>query len=376
MVFQACKEKEVSFNQFSSSTDTLIIKAKKKKGTGLFLSSSFPLIFKELSEGFDYSIAYPEHISNVKRCQKVLGNKGDTYYLMDIIKGKVGNKEVFIVDENNNRDLTDDTLRVSKEIKWYSSEQLIKCNYFIHNGNKRVNDYSWIQLRKVGNGLWMSRKDYVEGSFSIDNDNYKIGAIDLRNALLTYDVHPEIALLSNNLSIKDTLLSKDVLRLNEYLKLKDSYYRFAEISKLGKEITLVKEKDFKNKVGTQVGMLAPNFMAATIKGDTIKSKALHDKVTVIANACGCGGDKMSTQAIYDIASAYTNKINIFVLDSKIDKYKEGFFIDVEEAFNKDVFEKYRNEYCSRTCYVIDKKNRIIDKFEVTNWKLNLPKLLN
>ncbi|WP_223550956.1 hypothetical protein [Aestuariivivens sp. NBU2969] len=82
--------------------------------------------------------------------------------------------------------------------------------------------------------------------------------------------------------------SKEVITLDEFFKLNNSYYRFAEISKLGDEITLVKETDFESKVGTQLGMLAPEFEAISISGETVNSKALHDKVIVVANACGCG----------------------------------------------------------------------------------------
>lgn len=376
IILQGCKQKNHILNQFSSSSDTIVIKTQKKKGAGLFISSSFPLTFKDTSEKFDYAIICPKNINNIKRIQKIVGIHDSISYFINIIKGNIGGKEIFVVDENNNRDLRDDSIRISKEIKWYASEDIIKCNYSTHNGREKVNDHSWIQIRKVGNELWMSRKDYLEGDFNIDDENYKIGVIDIRNSLFTYNIHPEIALLSTNHLKKDTLLYKEVLKFNEYLKLKNGYYHFAKVSKLGKQITLIKEPEFKRKIGTQLGMIAPDFKTVSISGDTINSIILNNKVTLIANVCGCGGDKKSTKAYYDIVNYYSNKINVIALDSKIDKNTEGTFVDVDEVFNRDIYNKYRQTYCSRMCYVIGGNNRIIDKFEVTEWKSNLIKLLD
>ena len=96
---------------------------------------------------------------------------------------------------------------------------------------------------------------------------------------------------------------------------------------------------------------------------------------IIANSCECGGDSISTQAYNDIRKEYGNNIYILRLDSKIDKGLDGLQIDIAEKFNNDIYKKYRNEYCSRICYVIDKNNIIIDKFPIDDWKSNLPGLI-
>ena len=120
-------------------------------------------------------------------------------------------------------------------------------------------------------------------------------------------------------------------------------------------------------------MIAPEFICKTVAGDTVSSSALHDRIMVIANSCECGGDRLSTEAYYDMRKEYTNNIHILRLDSKIDKGSEGLQIDMDEEFNRDIYNKYRNAYCSRMCYVIDKNNRIIDKFPVSKWISDLPK---
>jgi len=336
----------------------------------MFTSSSFPLNFKDTVD-FSYSLIYPKQLDSIKRTQIAVDFKSPN--AIDIIKGILKNKKVFVVDENNNRNLSDDSIRNYKEIAWFSSEDLIKINYLTPT-NK--NDFSWLQLRQIGGDLWLSRKEYVESSLNIDNESFTIGFVDLRNSSLTYNISPEIAVISENGKTKDTLYSKEVLELNEFLNLNGNYYRFASISKYGDSITLIKENNFKEKIGTQMGMIAPDFESTLISGENLSSSNLKNKIKLIANTCGCGGDKLSTKAYDDIKKTYGDKIYAIRLDSKIDKDSEGLQTDMEESFNKDIYDKYRQAYCSRTCYVIGENNRIIDKFEIVDWETNLPELLN
>ena len=72
---------------------------------------------------------------------------------------------------------------------------------------------------------------------------------------------------------------------------------------------------------------------------------------------------------------YRNTINLLHVDSNIEKSNIGIHIDSEEDFNKDFYNNYRQEYCSRICYVIGKDKRIIDKFNINEWKSYLPKII-
>ena len=375
VLYQGCVNDKLLTNQFSSSSDTIHIRTEKQKGAGLFILGVSDLFFKDTIAEFSNSVVYPKQITNIKRVQMPTDFRREEAHYVDIMNGRIGEKEVFIVDENNNKDFTDDSIRLYKPIKWRSTDDLIKCKYLIFNGQKIVEDSSWIKIGTLSNNLCYGRSEHLIANFTINKEKYKVGIRDIRSGCFTYGSYPEIALLSQNTEIKDTLFQKDILTLGEFLIFNGDYYRFESITNTGEYIILTKEKNFDKETGTQVGMIAPEFTCKTVAGDTISSSALHDRIMVIANSCGCGSDQLSTDAYYDMRKEYANSIHIIRLDSKIDKGLEGLQIDMEEQFNKDMYKKYRNEYCSRICYVIDKNNRIIDKFPVSKWKSDLPKHL-
>lgn len=372
LINYGCGTDKKTPNQFSSSDDTLIIRTKKQKGAGLFSLGVVDLNFKDTIVEFSNSVVYPKQIINIKRVEMPTDFRVEEAHYVDIMNGKIDENEVFIVDENNNKDFTDDSIRFYKPIKWRSTSDLIKCKYLISNGQKIVEDSSWIKIGTLSNNLCYGRNEHLIANFTINKEKYKVGIIDYRNGSFTYGVYPEIALLSHNTENKDTLFQKDILERGEFLNLSGNYYRFENITNNGEYITLIKEKYFDKEIGTQVGMIAPEFSCITVAGDTLNSTALHDRIIVLANSCGCGGDLISTQAYYDMRKEYANDIHILRLDSKIDNSLEGLQIDTEEDYNKDIYSKYRNAYCSRLCYVIDKNNRILDKFPISKWKSNLP----
>ena len=47
----------------------------------------------------------------------------------------------------------------------------------------------------------------------------------------------------------------------------------------------------------------------------------------------------------------------------------GEFISAE--VDKEISESYRLKYCSRTCFLISPEGHILDKFEISDWKVNL-----
>jgi len=143
--FFGCKQPEKNINQFSSQLDTLIIKTVKQKGTGLFLSGAGSASFRDTNDwknldwfdGYpDYKITFPDNIEDLKlsfqyimfdslrfydeKSKKSLWQKNlslaDQQILM--ITGIIDNKEVFIVDNNHNKDLRDDSVRVFGEWDW------------------------------------------------------------------------------------------------------------------------------------------------------------------------------------------------------------------------------------------------------------------
>lgn len=377
LVLQGCENITGGLNQFSSSGDTLMIRTEKQKGVGLFPLGAGVLNFKDTTEAFPYPVVIPKNIKEVKRAQIVVDFNARNLHYVDIIEGVKGTEKVFIVDQNNNNDLTDDSVRVYKKIEWGSWDESIKCEFLISNGHKIIRDSSWIRIGTDKERIFYGRNEHLTAKFNIDGEQFKVGVIDpVAVTTFTYGFVPEIALLSINEVIKDTLLKADLLKKNEFLKLNNHYYRFQDVSRNGDYITLIKESDFDKKIGTQVGMIAPDFECISVNGKIINSAQLNDKVTIIANSCGCGGDKLSTKAFFEMEEAYGNKTYILRLDSRIEEGLDGIHIDMENEFNKNMYDKYRQVYCSRIAYVIGKNKRLIDKFEITYWKSSLEKKLD
>lgn len=375
IISQGCGQPKSEINEFSSSMDTLIISTYKQKGSGLFSLGVSPGHFKDTTESFAYPVIYPMGIKNVMRGQIMSDFDSEEKHYVDIIKGNLSDDNVLIIDENNNNNLTDDSIRIYKPIDWNTEDDLISINYTITKGKLPVADSSWLRIGELYNDIWLGKSEHRVGDFSIDKNEFQIGVATPRTGDFTYDFLPVLALISQNTSVKDSLGEGDKLALGEILKLHETYYRFDTITHFGELITLVKISNFHELIGTQVGMLAPSFSCVTVSGDTLNSDDLNDRVLIIANSCGCGGDKISTEAYYDIREEYSDKIHILRLDSRIDETSEGNHIDMENEYNKDIYNKYRKAYCSRTCYVIDKQNRITDKFPIKNWKQYLPQIL-
>ncbi|WP_420574780.1 peroxiredoxin family protein [Kordia sp.] len=371
LLFIACSEdKKTTFNHFSSASDTLIVKTKKQKGDGFFQIGATTFPFKKVTSEFPYKIKYPKDIDSIERTLFMPNFKEKKDFYIDIIKGYSNEKMVFIVDDNNNKDLTDDSVRPMETMDWTSSKKLIKCYYNSSEGTEIVEDFSWLKIGTSKKNILIGRSDHVSGTFTIASKTYTIIAADPMNLSFTYNIHPQLAVIKNQEVELDTITNSDILKLGEFIKLENTYYKFDHISENGKFIRLIKEEEFHTKVGTQVGMIAPDFTVVTTNKDTIRSENLHHKTTLIANSCGCGGDKKSTQAFYDIQAAFQN-INILHIDSNIKKTDNGWHIDMKNDFNKDFYNAYRKQYCLRVCFVIDKDNRITNKFLITDWKTAL-----
>ena len=225
-------------------------------------------------------------------------------------------------------------------------------------------------------GVTLGRSEHLLAALSIDEEAYEIGIFDPRSPnVFTYDSWTTITILSKQGVKTDSIQYGGLLKLGEVLNLGDSYYRFEEISNNGDVVTLIKEKELEVKIGTQIGMVAPEFNAVTTSGDTITSTHLEDKLTIIANSCRCGGDKESARMYFEMEQAFGDSLNLLHVDSNIKHSDIGTHIDTGLAVNKDFYMNYRKEYCSRICYVIGPDRRIIDKFYITDWRSRLGDIL-
>lgn len=363
-------------NQFSSLNDTIKISTKKVKGSGLYQLGASSIKLLDTSETFSNSVKYPKNINNLKRYQLKADFKETKNYNLELLKGIKDGSPIFIVDENNNKDFTDDSIRPYKTIDWSKSADLIKCKYLINNDIKTVTDSSWLNIGDSKGDFLLGKREYLTSKFKIDNVDYEIGIVEPRNSLsFSYGFLTQISLLSKSGIKKDSISESDLITLGEALNLNGNYYRFEKVSNNGGFITLIRDKHFESKIGTQKGMIAPSFEIITMSGDTLTNSNLQDKLTVIANSCGCGGDKESTEAFFEMERTFGNQINILHVDSDIKRSDIGIHIDSQEKFNKGFYDNYRKEYCSRLCYVIGKDNRILEKFNINEWRTMLSKII-
>jgi len=365
-----CSSVTKEMNSFSATNDTLVIRTQKQKGQGLFMIGAVNPDFKDPADkSFTYPVTFSTQIENITRLQLLTEFVHENKNYIDILKGTKDNEEVFIVDKNNNHDFTDDAIHPIKELIWDRSDHLAKTTFLISNGQKIVRDSAWVELGIYDNTLFFRKNEHLTADITLGKKQYKIGIADPRSpAVFSYSNTTEIALLNDNGKLKDKIVLKDNLKLGEYIRLNNTFYRFENISNNGEYITLIKDKDFDKKTGLQIGMNAPGFKGVTIAGAIVNSADLHNKITIILNSCECGGDKESTEAYYEIREKYGDKINLLRLDSDIRKDLDGLQINVSAKENKELYDSYRGEYCSRTCYIIDKNNKLVDKFESHKWK--------
>jgi peroxiredoxin len=292
------------------------------------------------------------------------------------------NDTILIVDENNNKDFRDDSVRVIKSLRqlptngWWSNSTHIKSKYFISDGNELIEDSTWVCIAKIYNeGLLFFVSHHLEATFSVDDQVYKIGIID-RYTNFCFD-DPTMTLLTRDGIRRDTLTESELIKQGEYLKLKDKYYRFDTISNDGRYVTLIKEKEFNNKIGTQVGMIAPDFNCHSIDGDSISSSNYKGKYLILVNVSACWSRISSYQCYKIMTETYKGKLEFIAIDNSPATLRNnikalnlsGEFVIAEE--NKMIQKAYRPDYSSRTCFLIDPDGRILDKFEIFDWRTNL-----
>ncbi|PZR22249.1 MAG: hypothetical protein DI539_05995 [Flavobacterium psychrophilum] len=369
-VIYSCAGVKKGINHFKSSDDTLVIRTQKHKEAGLFALGAMSPVFRNPDDTvFVHAVIFPKQLLNVSRFQAPVDFRQKQPEYVDVLKATENGREIFIIDSNNNHDFTDDTFHPIEQLEWYSDENAVQHSFLIYNGKEIVKDSSWIDIGTDRGNLFYRKNEHLTASFRIGKDDYKIGIADPRNPLtFAYSERSEIALLANNRHIKDTLLLKDKVTIGQFIKLGQNHYKIEKISNNGEYLTLIRDDDFEKKTGLQLGMNAPAFKGIAVNGSEVNSADMHNKVTIIVNSCGCGGDTASAKAYYDILEKYGDAINVIRLDSKIEKGLRGMQIDVSEEPNKDFYNTYRGEYCSRMCFVIDSNNKVIDIFEGQDWK--------
>ncbi|KQC32752.1 hypothetical protein AAU57_05025 [Nonlabens sp. YIK11] len=365
-------------NQMISSMDTIVLKSKKVKGFGPFSGMATVINFRDTSDTFTQQIVYPNGLNGLKRLELKTDLWDPKSPKIEILEGTFGQDSIYVVDQNNNKDLSDDPVNIYKKMDWSKNADIIPITYSISRGDSIVQDSSWISIgRGTGDNTLLGKREYLEASFTIDKEEFQIGVFEKRNtSSFTYGYFPEAALLSSLGVRKDTIIYSDMVKVDELLNLNGRFYRFHSVSSYGDQIVLIRDTTLNTKIGTQIGMIAPSFKAITTANDTILSSEVKGKFTVIANTCGCGGDTKSTDAYLEIEERYGDTIRLLHVDSNIGESLAGVHIDSMDDFNQNFYNIYREQYCSRICYVIDRNNRIVDKFDIDEWDNKLPTILN
>lgn len=397
LVFSECKRGIEKQNHFSSDLDTLIIKTEKIKGPSLIPSGYYGLTFSDTSDTKYFNLIYPNDISNIQIgyeivdlklwCNQNFYGNSDSIYVpsraensISFMKGVRADKKVVIVDQNNNKDFRDDTIRLERKFDYKCDSNFIFCNYHIFNGIKTTKDSGWINLGSDQYyGFAFSVAHHLESKFSIGNDTYSFEMINYLPYLRFCFENPILAIVEQDGVKKDSLLKSEMYEIGEYLKLGKNYYRFDNVLNDGSFLTFVKEKDVSSKIGTQPGFIAPNFTCKSIDGDSINLTDYKGKYLLIANTTSCWSEIMSYEYYKELSQKYASKLNIIGIDNSPIILQQniknlnlaGPFIIAEN--NSSIQSNYREDYCSRTCFLINPEGRIIDRFEIRDWKSSLEK---
>lgn len=400
-------------NDFSSFKDTLLLKTEKIKGFGLMGYASKKLDFSDISKFNDFSIMYPKNIKKIRIAYDLIDLKPEWYgrlkrnkseYLTSFLKSYVPQKidtsnipklkdntivvltgeqdghQIYIVDENNNKDLRDDSIRSCKNLKKIAIQNKpIKVKYNIYNGEKMVEDLGWVILGLNRANIFESFiiSHHLESTFAIDKKTYKVQVVNGIEFNRFCFEKPIMTLVGQNGVYKDSIMEQDKINQGEYLKLENKYYRFDNVSNDGRFIKLVLEKDVSSKVATQVGFIAPAFKCRTIDNDSILSGNYQKKYLLLANVSACWSEKSSYECFKELSEVYGSQISILGIDNSpntleqnIKKLKlNGQFVIADN--NPTIKNSYRKDFCSRTCFLINPEGRIIDKFEIDDWKSRL-----
>ena len=392
-----CQEKTENQNIFSSQTDTLFLQTTKLKGDSLFQVGAGSTTFRDTNEWKqlewfkyypDYPINYPDSVKNIElgflflmfdtlkyfdsATKQILYQKNMSLANRQIlmIKGLKKDKEVFFIDQNNNKNFNDDSIRTFHKWDWNSNKNLIPIQYDVDYGNKIIHEIGWCKIGLNRGRLLESTSQFLISKFIIGNEAFVLGVADDNSSSFDFFRPIMYPFVENGIS-RDTLIMGDVVNFKEYIKLGRDYYKFEQLYNGSGTIVLVKERNFKSLVGTQIGMIAPTTDFTTTTGKQYNIKNFSEKPILIANISGC--TPRSYEQYKEIIGSYSDKIDIIGVEHSIKENIGGLMVDISDSVNSDFYRNYRKAYSSYDCYLINKEKRIIDKFYVFDWKTTMIK---
>jgi peroxiredoxin len=403
-------------NQFSAIQDTAVLKTKKQPGYGKFSGGFGYLYQKAIPENDERRQFIPPDITDpeigeesidlkVGQYQRLVADqheyvgaflqkwypaKIDTANLpslhentLQVVVGKKDGERVYIVDQNNNQDFRDDPVRHLKKINWKAMEEPVSCHYGIYNGEAIIRDSSWVYIGILSNGkVGISAAQHLVSTFAIDEQQYTVSVFNPAPSTRWCFEDAQISIIARNGIDVDSLTFSDKFELGEYLKFGQYYYQFADIKNDGSAITLIRDKDIRDNFGTQSDLIAPDFSAVTTDGDAIALRDFRGRYLLLVNMDRCYSTEMTNGNYQKIQDSYSDKIEIVGIEyssddlqAKMDRYHpEGPFVISTE--NPTIQQYYRDFHCSKVCFLIDPAGRIIERFEIEDWKNTLARHFN
>ncbi len=324
LIFGCIRENNKS-NSFSSDSANLTIGTEKKRGLG-----EFPISFGELSNFKrtpnspwekvtpDYT-GIPDTLQNLSISTNPLNweqfvfqsfnsEKIDSSFFgsllesweMDITKlcpkeiktffsiaiGQNSNEEwVYVLDQNNNLDFSDDKLNTLITIKkpfGLKDEEIqkesISFKYEVFNEKQQIlKDSTWVFVFKdySGNNSFFLC-EYRAANIKIGEENYTL-KIKSPSHSLDYSKYSELGVSQ----VEGNIPKKHIVKIGEYLILNDGYYKADKITTNGDKIFLSRDLDAEKNGGTQLGMKAIDFKAQTLDGEKIKLSNYKGKYVLL-----------------------------------------------------------------------------------------------
>jgi len=307
-----------SYTSENKNIDTLVIETIHKKGNntypfgvGLVQNNSIVKTIKGIPDSLEkimvtaYPMDYLQHIYqsfhmgriSKKKYKKLMSWQPDLGQLtkeflnvyVPIVAGfdKNGNK-VVIVDQNNNMDVSDDKsfllpppYKIKHIFDKYNDSLLVPVKFEYFDGNVIAKKSSWLfidhsfQNRQTDPvQLSFSVAEHRTGHFSINGDEYNIALVNDCNSGVYTKGNASIFILpdiiaKDKISKFGRIKSKYMIKTNQTVILNSDTYRFSNVSKDGKYITLVKNNDIVEQSSTQIGVQSIDFSAETFKGKKI-----------------------------------------------------------------------------------------------------------
>ncbi len=369
--------------------DTLVLQMTKVKGYGPFSTGSAYLPIRDSAEikelgWFDIPSKIPEGISDVKFGPYALwmdhpryfahdsthvhdGSLGDTNTMI-VMVGSFQEQPVFVVDANHNQDLTDDRYHRLDTFDWKGKNNLILCRYEIPGHSGFGEDSSWANLGSWGSGILMNTAQHFTTPLQLPGGDFELAVRD-RNSMSFVTLTPQMAVIQENEVRRDTLFTRDLVEIGESVKIGDQYYRFEDFYSGSNTLVLVRDSTFAQRVGVQPGMQAPEFTFLTLTGDTLSSSAFPGKDVLVANVSGCAS--RSFDEYHDLLEKKSDDLVVICLNSGSKAPLQGLVVDVEDSYNEQMYDLFRNAYSSYISYLITDEGLIQDKFKIFDWQENL-----